>query len=468
MKKKIIFITIESVKRELDSKILLALKAIKKNYKVVIGQKGHLRGMVRHVNPGIMILKSFGPKNTFHIDFIKKNNWKIVSSDEELITAVDYETKINWRMNNENLRKLDIYLAVGEGSDYPIIKKKFSSTLKEIFVCGNLRLELLKKKYREMLDRDSILIKKRFGKFILLLTNFGRINKVVPDYAIDFGLGRIINDNVDIEGKEIFLETQQSEMQRETLYEIIKFIDKFEKNFPEDRIVISPHPNEKIDFWKNYINARRFNNVVINDDVHSSIFPMLNCCDILISNNSTSLLEAYFLGKKAINLLGKKERISEIDILKKISKTVRSSEELNEAIKYLKKNDKTEFIFKEIKEIKNSEENFDAFEKILNKLDHLDGVNAYNSIFKNYKIKIYYFIINKFRIFKNSFKKIINYKNKKNLLIDRLHREKIGTAMQTNFFTKKVKDINTFEKVENLKIKQVVPEVFLLESFDKY
>ena len=71
MKKKIIFLTIESVKRELDSKILLSLKALKRNYRVVIGQKGALREFIKDTNPGIMILKSFGPNNTKHIDFIK-------------------------------------------------------------------------------------------------------------------------------------------------------------------------------------------------------------------------------------------------------------------------------------------------------------------------------------------------------------------------------------------------------------
>ena len=145
MKKKIIFITIESVKRELNSKILLALKALKRNYRVVIGQKGNLRQLIKDTNPGIMILKSFGPKNTSHIDFIKKNNFKVVSNDEELITAIDYEDKINWRMDNENLSKLDILFAVGETSDFPIMKKKFRLVVKKILIVGNMRLELLKK-----------------------------------------------------------------------------------------------------------------------------------------------------------------------------------------------------------------------------------------------------------------------------------------------------------------------------------
>ena len=77
MKKKIIYITIESVKRELNSKTLLALKALKRNYRVVIGQKGSLRQLIKDTNPGIVILKSFGPKNTSHINFIKKKILKL-------------------------------------------------------------------------------------------------------------------------------------------------------------------------------------------------------------------------------------------------------------------------------------------------------------------------------------------------------------------------------------------------------
>ena len=32
--------------------------------------------------------------------------------------AVDYEDKIDCRMNNENINKLDIFLAAGETSDF--------------------------------------------------------------------------------------------------------------------------------------------------------------------------------------------------------------------------------------------------------------------------------------------------------------------------------------------------------------
>ena len=60
MKKKIIFILIESAKRELNSKTLLALRALNKNYRVVIGHKGTMWSIFNMCNPGIVLLKSIG------------------------------------------------------------------------------------------------------------------------------------------------------------------------------------------------------------------------------------------------------------------------------------------------------------------------------------------------------------------------------------------------------------------------
>ncbi|WP_440698007.1 surface carbohydrate biosynthesis protein [Candidatus Pelagibacter sp. HIMB1709] len=464
MKKKIIFIIIESVKRELDSKTLLALKALKRNYRVVIGQKAAIRSLLKFTNPGIVILKSFGPRNTKHIDFLKENNFKIVSNDEELILALDFEDKINWRMNNENLNKLDILLCVGEGSDYPIIKKKFNSIIKNVLVCGNIRLELLKKKYEKLLEKDSARIKKKFGDYILLLTAFAKINKIRETHQIDYVFNRIVEANIDPESHHIFLANEQVNMQRDALLQTLKFLDNFEKNFPNKKLVISPHPNEKFDFWKNYIAKRKFRNIVINTDLHSTSYPLINSCEMLISTNSTSLLEAYFLKKKTVNFLGKKTRASEIDLLKRISKVVRSVDELNATIRNFETAENKTHPNEGLIEIKNSSKNFDSFESILERFDELQDVKTYNSLFKQKKYDGYFIIINQYRILKNYIKKIIRYKNKKKALLERFMKEKIGTRLQYKNFVERINYINSYEKVDNLRVKQIIPEVFLLDK----
>lgn len=465
MKKKIIFIIIESVKRELDSKILLSLKALKRNYRVLIGHKGALRELIKDTNPGIMLLKSFGPRNTKNIDFLKKKNFKIVSSDEELITAIDYDDKLNYRINNENIYKLDMFLAVGEKSDIPILKKKYNFLMAKVVLIGNMRLELLKKKYRNIFEKNSELIKKKFGNFFLLLTCFPHINKVQPSHRIDWVYHRIVELGDDPDSSGIHLANEQVILQREILMQTLKFINNFSKNFPNKNLIISPHPNEKIDFWKNFLDKKKFKNIFLNLEKFSSTNDFIHSCEICISSNSTALLEAFFLEKNVINFLAKNPNLAEINLLKKISKVVRSEDELITAIKDIEKiKYKKTTAVDELDEIANFKENFDSFETVLNSLDKLPEVNTYDSLFKN----SFYAIINKLRMFKTFIKKMISFKLRLKPRIKYLYEQKIGNALIKKNFIKRVEHINSFEKTENLIIKQIASEVFLFDTHKKY
>ncbi len=253
-------------------------------------------------------------------------------------------------------------------------------------------------------------------------------------------------------------------MQRDILIQTLKFINNFEKNFPNKKLVISPHQNEKFNFWKNYINKRKFKNIIINSDMHSSSYPLINSAELLISFNSTSLLEAFFLEKKSINLLGKKKRESEIEVLKKVSKVVRSSDELCEEIKNFYNNQNKIHDDNDLKEVRNFDKSFDSFDVILNHFDNFIDLKAFNGIY----INNYHLFLNKLRTIKNSMKKTISKLLKKNSMIFRFHKEKIGTRLSKKNFIKNVTYINSFEKVDKLKIKQIAPEVFLLDSQHQY
>ena len=117
-------------------------------------------------------------------------------------------------------------------------------------------------------------------------------------------------------------------------------------------------------------------------------------------------------------------------------------------------------MIKELKEVRNFDDNFDSFESILQAIDNLEGVQTYNSLYKN----SYSNVISKLRMIKNLIKKFISYKLNLNPMIKRFNKEKIGDRMKKKNFVKTLENINTFEKTENLKIKQIAPEVFLLDS----
>jgi uncharacterized protein YutD len=165
-----------------------------------------------------------------------------------------------------------------------------------------------------------------------------------------------------------------------------------------------------------------------------------------------------------VNLLGTKKRVSEIDMLKDILEVVRSSDELYRLINSFKENENQKMIKKDLKEVKNFDDDFDGFESILDKFDELTGVFAYDKLF----INPYYYVINRFRTLKNYIKKIISYKLKMNPTIEQLYKQKIGTSLQRKNFIKKINHFNKLEKVDGLKIKQLAPDIYLLDSSHKF
>ena len=297
----------------------------------------------------------------------------------------------------------------------------------------------------------------------MLLTSFPRINKIRRNTDIDFVYSRIVENNADPESYHIKIENELILIQRYILLKTLKFLDNFEKNFPGKNLVISPHPNENINFWKNYLNKRKFKNIFLNTDVHSSSYPLINASELTISSNSTSILEAHFLEKEKINFLGEIPSDSEMTILKKISKVARSSDELVETIKVLGKVEETKLNNLELNEIKNYDENFDSFESILEKFDKLNGVNVYDGLFNNN----YDMLINKLRMLKYSIKVTLSSLFKLNPWIELKHSVKIGKRLKKFLFISNVKNFNSLEKVENLEVKKIAREVFLLDTIDK-
>lgn len=464
-KKRTIYITVESVKRELNSKILLALRSLKKkNYRVIIGQKGNVWSIFNKVNPGIAFIKSFGSKNTKIINLLKNKNFKIVSNDEEVILAWDMKERLKYRMDNENLNKIDLLLAVGN-EDSNEIKEIFPHKFNDTEIVGNLRLEILKKKYRSLLKEQTDKLKNKYGEFILFTTQFGRINHYLrEDHVIDFVYSRIVDDNIDPESHHIKIVNEQIIMQREILFQTIKFLNNFEKKFPDKKILISPHPVESKMFWRNFIQKRKFKNILLNDDIYTTTHAYINASSLVISSNSTSLLEAYFLEKHTINFLAKYKSSAEIKLLKDICKVARSADEVNTLIENSKNHNLNIEPKNEKDVIKNLDYDFDAFDFLINLFDRMNSVKSYKSIFPNKKIEYYLFFLNKFRNFKRLIKKLIGYRS--NSLLERLHIEKVGNNFNYKEFSKKVYDINRIEKIENLKIKQILPQVFLLDTTD--
>tara|TARA_B100000989_G_scaffold299017_1_gene291979 strand:- start:7351 stop:8748 length:1398 start_codon:yes stop_codon:yes gene_type:complete len=463
--KKNIFIIIESAKRELDCRILLSLKLIRNNFNVVIGHKGSLYQIIDKLNPGIIFFKSLGPMNNDIIKKLKKKNFKLIACDEELLASTNINSILDFRIEKTNYRNLDLMFAVGK-YDGDALTKKFGEGEK-VKQVGNLRLDILREPIRKVYNSEVKEIKSLYGDYFLLATQFGRVNAQNKnnDFMIDAVFSLIVDGhNPDSEIVKTYKNVFN--YQRENLEKTIEFIKEFSKIFPEKKLLLKPHPNEKRGFWEHFIHKNSFKNIQLINDKKFSTNAIILAAECVIACNSTLLLEAHFLNQKCINYLPvTKDDNVEKDLLIQASKTIRN---LDDLIDQLKKID-TFNIETDEEKMKKYIANYNnkkfSTDLIVENIDNLD-TRLFKSLYKN-KLEFLKIIFFSFKVnIKTLLKKIIKYEDpdRYQKQMKKMQARKIGNYMNKYNFNKRVNILNNQIKGKKVIIKELVPNVYKLNS----
>ena len=460
--KKNIYILIENTKRELDSKLFLSLRLLQNKYNVLVGHKGTMWNLFPYLEPGIVFMKSYGPRNKKIMEYLKKRNFRLVCCDEEMIAPLDIKTTIFHRNDLTNFDKLDLLFTVGD-EDTNLLKS-LNNKSEKIQKTGSLRIDILKNPINKIFEIQSEEIKSKYGEFILLATGFPRANPLNQDpyNGMDHVFNMIVTgyNSTELLFTPQFLEVGKKliSFQRHMMEMFIYFIIKFNKNYPNKKIIIKPHTLEKIGFWKHVVTKRNLKNVEVVDDQEKSTIPWILASDCILTSNSTIAVESFVLKKKCINYLPNEDFWKmEKQLLKDTSVVIREEDKLIKMLEdldsintdYLKSNTENY--------IKNSSNDKFAVDIILDKLDKLETNLSQGEIISLNK-KIYLIYLNFFRKIKNFIKKYLFFKNTNYEY--KMHRNKMGNLFVLKNIQKRTTEIGKILGVKNPKVKQIIPLVF--------
>ncbi len=303
-KTKNIFFPIESIGRELDYKLLVAINLIEDGERIVFGQHDQIDKIILKSNSGIYFGKNImrSTKQSLYNKF-KKNKISIVHLDEEgAIYAGDQD---NWRKtltNRLNISKMheDDYVCTWGKFQKDHFEKLSLNNLNKpkINVTGNPRLDLLKKNYTEYFREEINSIKNKYGEFILINNNFWPLYQESGNQSFFSG-----NKYSVIEGAfyhpslskrlNLFSSWKNMTFMIGSYIELAHYLsDKF-KNL---NIIIRPHPDENLEFYK-YV-TRDIENIQIND--LDNINPLIHSSKLVIHNRCTTGLQAYMSNKPIV------------------------------------------------------------------------------------------------------------------------------------------------------------------------
>jgi surface carbohydrate biosynthesis protein len=277
---------IEIASRELLSKVYLSYLFACKGNLAYIGDKPNIYKLVEYLSNAIYIDRGYHPGKSEKIyDLLHENKTKIISMDEE--NGVDYEdfSTVLYRFPDKVFDVFDlVFLWGGTVNDFlKDNRKKFNQN--KVFNYGHPKFELLKPKYHFLYDEFVNKYKHKYGKFILINTDFGLGNNVLGEKVVtEKYLSRIPNLAAIID---------YHKLQVRNFIDLAVALSKLEGM----NVVVRPHPEEEHLPYKKAFEGCGNVHVVYED----SVIPWMIAAEVMIHHDCTTSLEAAMLGKSSIS-----------------------------------------------------------------------------------------------------------------------------------------------------------------------
>jgi surface carbohydrate biosynthesis protein len=372
---KYLYIVVETKVRELDSKILLTLEALKFDFNVIIGSKRLLHKINLIQDDGFFFYKDSVKDMQPIFEKLKFKNFKIIVHDEEGFVQWNWKDYAKRRIVLNSIKHVDLFFCWGKSQQKAINTVLPGNNLNTKIV-GSPRIDILSEKIRDYNKVKNIYHK----KVILINTKFGDVN-----FGGD-GKNWIekYKESNKLSDEEINNFDNMTNYKNKLLSHYLSLVNFLSLNLPNEIIILRPHPSENIEFWESKF--KKHKNIIIRKD--KSIGFWLHQSKLLIHSGCTTAIEGFLMEIPVIAFKPIENKDFEIKLPDDISlKCYSESQLLLEAKKIIN----GDFNFKEFKKIgdeilKNEiyiDENEFSFEKIASEINKLEYVNS-NSFFHSY------------------------------------------------------------------------------------
>lgn len=295
----LLLIPVENQVRELDPKLLLACVAAQRGFSSVIGSRREMEFNIDSFPRSIYLSKSMTIRSLLFFRVAKRFGHDIVTWDEEALVHLPPETYFSRRLNPKSIKFVSHLFAWGPDNadlwrQYPHLRDN-----QEIHITGNPRSDMLRPELNLFYDREAVEIRKAYGNFILVNTNFNHVNAFGPDMNLFKPVakpGQTPKFGRAARGMSREYAEGLRDHKLAVLAEFKKMIPQLEGAFPDYTIIVRPHPTENHGLYQDM--ADRCSRVKVTNK--GNVVPWLMAAKALIHNGCTTGVEAYVMGVPAI------------------------------------------------------------------------------------------------------------------------------------------------------------------------
>jgi surface carbohydrate biosynthesis protein len=426
--KKNIYIHLEILAKELSSHLLLSVIALKKNYRIYIGDAYSLEKLLikKNKKEGIFLAKG-NINNSMH-NLVKKKCEKLVALDQEISPGFsskyyNYIIKMRYARSTDNF---DLFFVCNNKikrsflNTFPINKDKVIST-------GWPRIDLLSNEFLPIYSKKISNVKKKYGKFFLFNSDFGFLTKIDRENMVKFVKKSINNQNI--------INNIAPNYKIDDFENFKKFLKQLKKLKKLPKIVFRPHPAENLLEWEK---IKKIDSRFIIDNPKNDVAEMIHASEGVLHRGCTTAYQSILAKKKTgyINLTNRFKNFSDFrPSIYKYSDKIKNINDLKKwfGIKSKKKN------LKELYSELNINKKISA-ENIVDELEKLN-ISLQNN---NYKFKLYNDLELQFRKYKSIiYDFLISLKILKQRNYYKLNAQlKIGREFNKNFLKNQIKIIS--------------------------
>ena len=291
----VLYLPIEALAHEFDSRLLLSCLAVESGMTVIIGQKQLMLHNIPWMRPGIILFNTLTTGDAGEMRLARDNGYRIAAIDEEAPGFIAKNEGLHW-VSREAVDASDVVFAVGsEHRDF--LAERFPCDDDKYVVAGNPRWDLLRPEFLHRYDDEVKRIQREHGRFFLISTNLdltnsdqGSLETVIRKLENAQRLDRRRQADRYYIGEHLILEVGS----QNGFHALLRMLPK---RFPHHRFIVRPRATENASAWERI--ALDTPQVIVAN--RGSIIPWIIAADALVHTYSATGVEAFALGKPAIS-----------------------------------------------------------------------------------------------------------------------------------------------------------------------
>jgi surface carbohydrate biosynthesis protein len=245
---RLLYLPIEIKARELLGKIWLASRAAERGWLVLLGPQKEVFRAARRGLAGAFVENGIPEDRAAGLEAYRQRGHRIVNLCEESVvynTGSHYCTR---KVGPTSLERTDMLLVSGEWNGGHLREYRPASASK-IRMTGNPRFDTLLPGLRVVYEAEAQQLRERFGRFLLVNTNFGASNPF--ERGRDVLAAKMRRGKIADEAQvQLFQERQQYKRRQEKQLKALLRDVAARGTF--DNIVVRPHPVENHDAWREW------------------------------------------------------------------------------------------------------------------------------------------------------------------------------------------------------------------------